>query len=369
MARRGLTEARALSSVSMKNPQPISWKHLLGYSLVSAGIGVLVLVAVLLGQYHDFREAPLNIPEAGVVYEIAAGTSLGQLAYDLQRRGITGHPHYLIWLGREMDLAHRLQAGEYEITPGMTPESLLRKLAGGEVIQHVITLIEGQTFQEMLALIKARDDIVHTLNGVGVDELMARLGHEGENPEGRFLPDTYHFPRGTTDLALLARVYSAMEHHLAEAWAARDEGLPFNSPYEALTLASIVEKETGLPGERPIIAGVFIRRLQKGMRLQTDPTVIYGLGARFDGNLRGIDLRTDTPYNTYTRDGLPPTPIAMPGAASIHAVLHPEKGDSLFFVANGNGGHYFSRTLKEHEHAVQKYQLGKPVSLPSSSTR
>jgi UPF0755 protein len=348
----------------MKNTQTISWKHLLGYTLVSAVIGVLVTVAFMLGQYQDFRKAPLNIAEPGLVYEIAPGTSLKQLAYDLQRRGITGHPQYLVWLGRELDLAHRLQAGEYEISPGMTPESLLRKLAGGEVIQHAITLIEGQTFKEMLAVIKAKDDIVHTLDGVSVDEIMARLGHSGENPEGRFLPDTYHFPQGTTDLAFLTRAYNAMERHLDEAWATRDEGLPLNTPYEALTLASIVEKETGVAEERPIIAGVFIRRLQKGMRLQTDPTVIYGLGDRFDGNLHASDLRSDTPYNTYTRDGLPPTPIAMPGAASIHAVLHPDKGDALFFVANGNGGHYFSRTLKEHETAVQKFQLGKPVSLP-----
>jgi UPF0755 protein len=343
-----------------------TWKRILGFALIIAAIAVLVTVTVLLGQYQDFRKTPLAVSEPGMTYEITAGTSLKQLAYDLQRRGITGHPHYLIWLGRELDLAHRLQAGEYEITPGMTPESLLRKLASGDVIQHAITLIEGQTFREMLALIKSRDDIVHTLDGVSSQELMTRLGHEGENPEGRFLPDTYHFTRGTTDLSLLARVYNAMERHLTEAWAGRDAGLPLNTPYEALTLASIVEKETGLAEERPMIAGVFIRRLQMGMRLQTDPTVIYGLGDRFDGNLRAGDLRSDTPYNTYTRDGLPPTPIAMPGVASIHAVLHPASGDTLFFVANGNGGHYFSRTLKEHESAVQKFQLGKSAD-PSSS--
>jgi UPF0755 protein len=350
----------------MKTHKTITWKRLLMFALAGVGIGVLVTVTMLLGQYQDFRKAPLSIAEPGMVYEIAAGTSLKQLAHDLQQRGITGHPHYLVWLGRELDLAHRLQAGEYEITHGMTPEDLLRKLAGGEVIQHAVTLIEGQTFKEMLAVIRSKDDIVQTLNGVGVEEIMARLGHEGENPEGRFLPDTYHFPQGTTDLAVLTRAYNAMARHLAEAWAARDEGLPLNTPYEALTLASIVEKETGLAEERPLIAGVFIRRLQKGMRLQTDPTVIYGLGERFDGDLRSSDLRSDTAYNTYTRDGLPPTPIAMPGAASIHAVLHPGKGDTLFFVAKGDGGHYFSRTLREHEKAVQKFQLGKPVSLPSS---
>jgi UPF0755 protein len=220
-------------------------------------------------------------------------------------------------------------------------------------------LIEGQTFKEMLALIRTNDNLVHILDGAGAQEIMTRLGHAGENPEGRFLPDTYHFPQGTTDLSFLQRAYNAMEHCLAEQWAKRDAGLPLNSPYEAVTLASIVEKETGLAEERPRIAGVFIRRLQKGMRLQTDPTVIYGLGKRFDGDLRASDLRADTPYNTYTRDGLPPSPIAMPGIASIRAVLHPAKGDALYFVAKGNGSHYFSRTLKEHEDAVQKFQLGK----------
>jgi UPF0755 protein len=345
----------------------VAWKRILRFILAVAVVGALVALMVLLGQYQDFRTAPLAVSEPGLVYEVPAGTSLKQLAYDLQRRGITAHPHYLMWLGRELDLAHRLQAGEYQLTPGMTPERLLRKLAGGEVIQHAITLIEGQTFKELLALIKGSNDLVHTLDGVDTGELMRRLGHEGENPEGRFLPDTYHFPRGTTDLAFLQRAYAAMERFLAEAWPGRDAGLPLATPYEALTLASIVEKETGLAEERPIIAGVFMRRLQKGMRLQTDPTVIYGLGERFDGNLRAADLRGDTPYNTYTRDGLPPTPIAMPGAASIRAVLHPDTGDALYFVAKGNGSHYFSRTLKEHESAVQKYQLsGKPADTTLS---
>jgi UPF0755 protein len=324
-------------------------------------------VMVLLGQYQNFKQAPLAISEAGLVYEISPGTSLKQLAYDLQQRGITTHPQYLMWLGRELDLARRLQAGEYQLVPGMTPENLLRKLAGGEVIQHAITLIEGQTFKEMMAFIESNNELVHTLDDVDTEELMKRLGHAGENPEGRFLPNTYHFPQGTTDLAFLQRAYAAMERVLAEAWAGRDADLPLDTPYEALTLASIVEKETGLAEERPIIAGVFIRRLQKGMRLQTDPTVIYGLGNRFDGNLRVADLRGDTPYNTYTRAGLPPTPIAMPGAASIRAVLHPDRSDVLFFVAKGNGSHHFSRTLKEHENAVQRYQLGGKTAAKRSA--
>jgi len=353
----------------MENSRANKWKSILVYLLALAGIGAFGAYAVVLyGQYQSFKNAPLTVPEPHVVYEIAAGTSLSSLSHDLQRRGIIEHPRYLMLLGRELGVAHRLQAGEYEIIPGMTPVSLLRKLAGGEVIQHAVTLIEGQTFKEMLALIKACDDIVHTLDDLSAAEIMARLGHAGEHPEGRFLPDTYHFPQGTTDLAFLQRAYNAMERLLAGEWAARARGLPLSTPYEALTLASIVEKETGLAEERPVIAGVFIRRLQKGMRLQTDPTVIYGLGERFDGDLRAGDLRTDTPYNTYTREGLPPTPIAMPGGAAIHAVLHPDKGDTLFFVANGNGGHCFPRTLKEHESAVQRFQLSKPDNpLPATA--
>jgi UPF0755 protein len=236
----------------MNFPPPITWKRILGYTLAVIAIAVLVTMMVLLGQYQDFKQAPLAISEPGLVYEISTGTSLQQLAYDLQRRGITAHPQYLVWLGRELDLARRLQAGEYQLVPGMTPENLLRKLSGGEVIQHAVTLIEGQTFKEMMALIESNDQLVHTLDDVDTEELMKRLGHAGENPEGRFLPDTYHFPQGTTDLAFLQRAYAAMERYLAEAWAGRDEDLPINTPYEALTLASIVEKETGLAEERPI---------------------------------------------------------------------------------------------------------------------
>jgi UPF0755 protein len=350
----------------MNSRPSVDWKRILGSLVAVAAVAALATITVLLGRYQDFKKTPLAVTEPGMVYEFPPGTSLKQLAYDLQRRGITAHPHYLMWLGRELDLAQRLQAGEYQIIPGMTPEGLLRKLAGGEVIQHAVTLIEGQTFKEMLAFIKGSNQLVHTLDGVSTEELMNRLGHDGENPEGRFLPNTYHFPLGTTDLAFLQRAYAAMERFLAEAWMGRDVGLPLNTPYEALILASIVEKETGLSEERPVIAGVFIRRLEKGMRLQTDPTVIYGLGERFDGNLRTVDLRGDTPYNTYTRDGLPPTPISMPGAASIRAVLHPDKGDALYFVAKGNGSHYFSRTLKEHESAVQKYQLGGKPAEPAT---
>jgi UPF0755 protein len=206
-----------------------------------------------------------------------------------------------------------------------------------------------------------------TLGDAGESDIMTRIGHAGEHPEGRFLPDTYHFPSGMTDVAFLKRAYDAMAEELADAWEKRDAGLPLRTPYEALILASIVEKETGKAGERPLIAGVFVQRLRKGMRLQTDPTVIYGMGEAFDGNIRRRDLLADTPYNTYTRNGLPPTPIAMPGRDAIAAAMHPQEDGYLYFVSRGDGSHYFSRTLEVHEQAVKKFQLGKShIELPDN---
>jgi UPF0755 protein len=226
------------------------------------------------------------------------------------------------------------------------------------VIQYPLTLVEGRTFRQALAVIASDPVLVADIGALTDEEIIARIGHPGVHPEGRLFPDTYLFPRGMGALDLVKRAYGRMEAVLAEEWDKRAPGLPFKDPYEALILASIVEKETGLAAERPEIAGVFVRRMQKGMRLQTDPTVIYGLGAAFDGNLRRVDLTTDTPYNTYTRGGLPPTPIALPGREAIHAVLHPAAGDSLYFVAKGDGSHAFSATLDEHNRAVRRYQLG-----------
>ena len=334
-------------------------------------LALLLLLALLaagiaLGVYQRFRNTPLHLSADEIIYEIAPGTSLRQLAYDLHARDMLEHPRLLILLGRELDVATRLQAGEYRLAAGMTPQTLLQLLVDGKVIQHAITLVEGQTFREFLQRIQAHPFIEVTLQGVDDAEIMDRLGHPGLHPEGRFLPDTYHFTRGTTDLAFLGRAFSAMSAYLEAAWPDRDADLPLQTPEEALILASIVEKETGLAEERPVIAGVFVRRLQRGMRLQTDPTVIYGLGEQFDGNLRRRDLENDTPYNTYTRNGLPPTPIAMPGAEAIAAVLHPAAGDSLYFVSRGDGSHYFSATLEEHNLAVDKYQRMKPgIRLPA----
>jgi UPF0755 protein len=322
---------------------------------------VLLLVALLAAgvlwqQYQGFQASPLAVPENGLLLDFPAGSSLRSLAEELVARDVLEHPYWLRLLGRDTGLAARLQAGEYRIAPGTTPGELLRQMAAGRVLQHDLTLVEGHTFRQMMDRIQAHPVLVQTLEGLSDAEIMARLGHEGEHPEGRFLPDTYHFPRGTTDLEFLRRAHAAMERVLDSAWEKRAEGLPLKTPYEALILASIIERETGVPEERGTIAGVFVRRLQKGMRLQTDPTVIYGIGPDFDGRIRYVHLRTDTPYNTYTRHGLPPTPIAMPGVEAIEAALHPEPGDALYFVSRNDGSHHFSATLAEHNRAVDKYQ-------------
>jgi UPF0755 protein len=342
------------------------WKRIMLRVLALLLVLLLLAAGTLLGAYHRFQNTLLDLPSSETVYEVPPGTSLQQLAQDLHARNMIEYPRLFILLGYEMDVARRLQAGEYRLTTGMKPRTLLQLLVDGKVIQHAITLVEGQTFRETLQRIHAHPFIRNTLQGVEDAEIMKRLGHPGVHPEGRFLPDTYHFTRGTTDLVFLERAFAAMSTYLETAWPDRDADLPLQTPAEALILASIVEKETGLAEERPVIAGVFVRRLQRGMRLQTDPTVIYGLGEQFDGNLRRRDLENDTPYNTYTRDGLPPTPIAMPGIAAIAAVLHPAAGDSLYFVSRGDGSHYFSSTLEEHNLAVDKYQRNKTgIRLPA----
>lgn len=305
----------------------------------------------------SFSDNPMALPEAGITYELLPGTSLAAVAGDLERSGYLKSAFYFRLLARLDGQAGNIKAGEYHLPSGLTPKSLLALLVSGKVVSHSLTLVEGWSFQQMLAAVAGHEALRKTLVDLPDSEIMDKLGLAGIHPEGRFLPDTYHFPKGTTDQDFLKRAYRGMEQLLAREWAEREPGLPLNSPYEALILASIVEKETGKAHERPEIAGVFIRRLRKGMLLQTDPTVIYGMGVSFDGNIRRSDLRRDTPYNTYLRKGLTPTPISMPGADAIHAVLHPAKGSSLYFVAKGNGQHHFSDTLAEHNKAVRKYQL------------
>lgn len=332
-------------------------KSLLFKIIVVSVLLVLIVGIWLLVDVNNFRQTPLNIGEDGVRYEIKSGDTLTALARNLQKLNVLDKPRYLKLLAKVRGTANHIKTGEYLFEAGTTPEQLLKKIVKGATIQYSETIVEGLNFREMMAELQKNEHLEHTLKGQKPTAIMALIGKPGEHPEGRFLPDTYHFPRGTTDVDFLKRAYDAMEKVLNEEWEKRQDGLPLKNAYEALILASIVEKETAVPSERNAIAGVFVRRLIKGMRLQTDPTVIYGIGEKFDGNIRKRDLLKDTPYNTYRRRGLPPTPIAMPGMDAIKAALHPADGDALYFVARGDGSHEFSSTLDQHNNAVIKYQL------------
>ena len=329
-------------------------------ALLAGVVAVLLMAGAGAGWYlfeqRRALDAPLHVPRGGFDYVLPAGASLNQVAQDLAASGLLANPRSLVLYARWQGRAGGIKAGEYRIEPGTTAITLLDQLIAGRVVQHTLTVVEGWTFQQMMAAIADDDRLQHTLTGLAGDAVMERLGLAGQHPEGRFFADTYHFPRGTSDVAFLRRAHSAMADFLALAWPGRQSELPLKSAEEALILASIVEKETGQAGERPRIAGVFVQRLRKGMRLETDPTVIYGMGDAFDGNLRRRDLRADTPYNTYVHKGLPPTPIAIPGAAAIRAVLHPRVDGALFFVAKGDGSHQFSATYEEHQQAVNRYQ-------------
>ena len=328
------------------------WRWLL------ASLGLALFLSLLYSDYQQFLDAPLEVSADGQVLEVKPGMGINEIARHLQRQpGLSRPALYLEAHARLNGLAARLKVGEYALSPGLTPRTLIDRIVAGQVIQHALMVVEGWTFRQLQQAMTRHPKLAQTLQGLSDADVMARLGRPGEHPEGRFLPDTYHFPAGFTDEAFLRRAMTAMDQRLAEIWQNRAPNLPLDNPYQALILASIIEKETGLPAERPEIAGVFARRLLKGMRLQTDPTVIYGLGEAFDGDLRQRDLTTDTPYNTYTRKGLPPTPIALPGEAALKAAVNPAAGDALYFVADGQGGHVFSRTLAEHNRAVRRYQL------------
>ncbi len=309
-------------------------------------------------RYQGFSETPLTIDESGYELLITPGTPMARVAAGLRADGVIDDERLLVWMARLRGVGSKIKAGEYLLEPGLTPPQLLELLVAGKVVQYTLTVIEGWTFHQMLAALAANPHIDHTLDGLDDAAVMARLGYPGEHPEGRFLPETYHFPQGLSDVDFLRRAYAAMADLLEREWASRAEGLPISDPYEALILASIIEKETGVPDERPQIAGVFVRRLQKRMRLQTDPTIIYGLGDAYDGNLRRRHLvADDNPYNTYRISGLPPTPIALPSAEALRAALHPADGKALYFVARGDGSHAFSDTLEQHNKAVIRYQL------------
>ena len=281
------------------------------------------------------------------------------VAHQLAADGVFPEGESFWILGRLMGKAHAIQAGTYRLDKPMTPLEVIDKLARGDVVIFEMLFVEGTTLRQWLAQLAAHPKVRQTLPGRSDAELRALFG-TGEQPlEGWFFPDTYRFAPGTSDVDILRRAHAVMKKRVVDAWALREAGTPLKTPYEALILASIVEKETGLAAERPLIASVFLNRLKRGMRLQTDPTVIYGMGERFDGNIRKKDLTADTPWNTYTRDGLPPTPIAMPGAASIKAAVNPAESSYMYFVSRGDGTHEFTRSLEEHNRAVAKYQLGK----------
>jgi UPF0755 protein len=319
---------------------------------------VLLLTGAVVGLglwVQGELERPLALPDDGLVVEVPSGGTLSALGRRLAAAEVLDHPRLLTLYARWRGDDARIRAGEYRLEPGLTPRTLLDKLVEGDVILHAVTIVEGWRFADMLRVIRAHPAVRDT--DLDTEALMVELGEPGRPPEGLFFPDTYRFARGTRDVELLARAREAMRRELEAAWSMRDPDLPLETPYELLTLASIVEKETGLAAERPAIAGVFVRRLRIGMRLQTDPTVIYGLGDAFDGDLRRRDLVTDTPYNTYTRSGLPPTPIALPGRGALRGAARPEEGEALYFVATGrgDGSHRFSATLEEHNRAVADY--------------
>jgi len=330
-------------------------------SFLRIALGLALLAGALAGllwvRYQQFLAQSLDIPSTGYVFVLAPGSSGSDIVDKLAAEGLTR-------TGWQWKLLMRLEphvyrSGEYQLAAGMVPQEVLAELASGRVIQYRLTLVEGWAFAQLAALLDSNDILEHRFDlsdAAQRAEALSKL--DIDHPEGWFLPETYQFTRGDSDLDILTRSHRAMRAELEQAWASRVEDLPLNSPYELLILASIVEKETALDSERGQIAGVFVRRLKKGMKLQTDPTVIYGLGASFDGDIRKRDLQADTPYNTYTRHGLPPTPISMPGRASLQAAAQPADGETLFFVADGNGGHTFSVTLEEHQAAVNRL-LGK----------
>ena len=327
---------------------------LLGLALVLVGAaGAFWLVHTQRGA----MERPLRIGDEPFVYTVPSGASITRVARDLEAAGVVESALRLVLQARWSGDAGRIKAGEYALEPGLTPNGLLDLLVEGVVVQYPFTIIEGWTFRELRRRITESGVLAQTLEGLSDGEMMAKLGHPEMHPEGRFFPETYHFPSGATDLQLLSRAFDAMSDYLESAWARRAADLPLSSPDEALVLASIVEKETGAAEERARIAGVFVSRLRRGMRLETDPTVIYGLGDDFDGNLTKADLRRDTPYNTYTRKGLPPTPIAIASAAAIDAVVAPIEDGSLYFVSKGDGRHVFSSNYDDHRKAVRRYQI------------
>jgi len=319
---------------------------------------LIVIVAVIVAALAWWAAQPLRLPASPYVFDVKSGASLRSVARDLVKGGVLPNEYALVLPARLRQADRAIKAGNYEIAEGVTLSQLLDKLTQGDVMQTAMTVVEGSTYGELVAAVKASAQIAKSTPEAALSGISARMGIAQPNPEGWFFPETYFFATGTKDVELLARGYRLMRSRLDDAWAKRVEDLPLKDPYEALILASIVEKETGNAADRPLVASVFVNRLRLGMRLQSDPTVIYGLGAKFDGNLRKRDLETDSPYNTYLRDGLPPTPIALPGQASLDAATRPPKTAYLYFVSRGDGTSEFTANLADHNRAVAKFQLG-----------
>ncbi|MDO9219355.1 MAG: endolytic transglycosylase MltG [Lacisediminimonas sp.] len=322
---------------------------------------VLLLLLCLLGSggFLWWSQAPiLPAGHAPVAFTIKPGSGTRAATEQIEAAGVPVQPMLLELLARLTGSSARIKAGSYEIEGGTTPRRLIQQLVRGEFAQHALTVIEGWTFGQMRQAINAHKSLSHDTASLSDAELMAKISPDFKLPEGLFFPDTYLFAKGASDLQVYRQAHGLMLARLNEAWQARVPGLPYKTPYEALIMASIVEKETGLHSERDMIASVFVNRLRIGMMLQTDPTVIYGMGQQFQGNLRKRDLQSDTPYNTYTRAGLPPTPIALPGVAALKAALNPAQSDMLYFVSRGNGSSHFSGNLDDHNRAVNKFQRG-----------
>lgn len=316
---------------------------------------ILAFVAAIVGvSWFTSRHLPMRIDPT--TFSIPAGASLRSAAQVIETAGIDIPAWQLELLGRVMGRSAKIKAGSYEVEEGLTALALLDKLTRGDVTQTELVLVEGKTFRQFRTLLNEHPDLAHDSQKLSDEKILKLLAAKETHPEGLFFPDTYLFNKGSSDLDVLRRAYKAMQSKLAATWEKRESTLPVKTPYELLILASIVEKETGIPADRPQVAAVFVNRLRRGMLLQTDPTVIYGMGADYHGDIRREDLLEPTPYNTYVNKGLPPTPIAMPGKAAIVAALHPAEGDALFFVARGNGRHAFSATLSEHEKYVERYQ-------------
>lgn len=328
--------------------------------LPAASLVILILAALAAWSaytWHRLNHAPLPKAAVGQVFIIDQGESLSDVARSLAARGVIEHAWDLELLARLGGDAEHIQAGEYRVESGMALADLLGAMVSGDVVMHGFTIIPGETFAEMFSRLEADPVFEHNLKGLSPAEVMARLGHPHQQAEGMFFPETYAFARGTSDVAVLKRAYHSMQRHLKKAWRNRAPNLVLDTPYAALIVASIVEKETAVASERARIAGVFERRLKKGMLLAADPTVIYGLGSRYHGDLTFENMAIDTPYNTYLHRGLPPTPICLPGMASLRAALHPAHGSALYFVARGDGTHVFSDTLAEQKRMIRKYQL------------